>query len=175
VSDYGGDEQFDDRVLAWYDAESFANGQPADLVFGQPDFYHIASNNGVDGIGPDSLSNPLGMTVDSSSNLYIADSGNNRVLEYDNPFQGFNPADGPRLTPPGTETGSAGDTVADRVFGTCGSFVENDCAGSDYADMLGGPEDVAFDPNNGALYISTSEPARYVAATQGVIPLGALP
>ncbi len=38
------------------------------------------------------------MTVDTSSNLYITDSGNNRVLEYDNPFQGFVPGSGPRLT-----------------------------------------------------------------------------
>ena len=61
VSDGGGNEQFDNRVLAWYDAKTFTNGQPADLVFGQPDFYHIAANNGVNGLGsagPDTLSNP---------------------------------------------------------------------------------------------------------------------
>ena len=62
------------------------------------------------------------MTVDSSSNLYITDSGNSRVLEYDNPFSGFVPGSGPRLTPQSTPSGSAGDTIADRVFGTCGNF-----------------------------------------------------
>ena len=67
------------------------------------------------------------MTVDSSSNLYIVDSGNSRVLEYDNPFSGFVPGSGPRLTPPGTPSGSAGDTIADRVFGTCGDFTTNFC------------------------------------------------
>jgi hypothetical protein len=161
VSDGTGNELYQNRVLAWYDAKPFQNGQPADLVFGQPDFYHTAANNGVNGLGspgPDTLSAPLGMTVDSSSNLYITDSGNGRVLEYDNPFSGFVPGSGPRLTPPGTASGSAGDTIADRVFGTCQSFVENDCASSDYAEMLGGPESVAFDPKNGALYISLSYP-----------------
>jgi hypothetical protein len=150
------------RVLAWYDAQSFTNGQPADLVFGQPDFYHIAGNNGVNGLGnpgPDTLSVPQGMTVDSSSNLYIVDSGNNRVLEYDNPFQGFVPGTGPRLTPPGTASGSAGDTIADRVFGTCQHFDFNNCASSDYADELFGPQSVAFDPKNNALYISNNDPA----------------
>ncbi len=39
--------------------------------------------------GPDTLEVPAGMTVDTSSNLYIVDSGNNRVLEYDNPFLGI--------------------------------------------------------------------------------------
>ena len=156
MNDYLGLNQ--NRVLAWYDAKTFTNGQPADLVFGQPDFYHIAANNGVNGLGsagPDTLSIPLGMTVDSSSNLYIVDSGNGRVLEYDNPFSGFVPGSGPRLTPPGTPSGSAGDTIADRVFGTCGDFTTNVCnPSSGTADTLSSPESVAFDPKNSALYIS---------------------
>ena len=32
VTDGAGDAQFDNRVLAWYDAKTFTNGQPADLV-----------------------------------------------------------------------------------------------------------------------------------------------
>ena len=161
VSDGGGNEQFSNRVLAWYDAKTFANGQPADLVFGQPDFYHTAGNNGFNGpgqAGPDTLETPAGMTVDSSSNLYIVDTGNSRVLEYDNPFAGFVPANGPRLTTPGTPSGSSGDTVADRVFGTCGDFTQNSCLSTDFADQLSGPEDVAFDPKNNALYVSLNNP-----------------
>jgi len=158
VTDGAGDAQFDNRVLAWYDAKTFTNGQPADLVFGQPDFYHIAANNGVNGPnqpGPDTLSGPLGMTVDNNSNLYIADSGNGRVLEYNNPFQGFVPGSGPRLTTPGTPSGSAGDTIADRVFGTCGDFTTNSCTPSfGTASTLSSPQSLAFDPKNGALYVS---------------------
>ena len=108
VADGSGNELFQNRVLAWYDAKTFTNGQPADLVFGQPDFYHTAGNDGVNGpnqAGPDTLEVPAGMTVDSSSNLYIVDTGNNRVLEYNNPFLGFVPGTGPRLTPSGTPSG----------------------------------------------------------------------
>ncbi len=155
------DEVFQNRVLAWYDAKTFTNGQPADLVFGQPDFYHIAANNGVENLGnpgPDTLDIPVGLTVDSSSNLYIVDSGNDRVLEYNNPFQGFVPGTGPRLTPPGTAPGSAGDTIADVVFGTCGSFIENDCDGTVPADLLSDPGAIAFDPKNNALYVSLGDP-----------------
>ena len=156
VSDGTNTAQSDNRVLAWYDAKTFQNGQPADLVFGQPDFYHIAPNNGVNGAGqpgPDTLSGPLGLTVDNSSNLYIVDSNNNRVLEYNNPFQGFNPANGPQ----------SGAVIANRVFGTCGSFVENDCtSNSGTATTLSDPQSVAFDPKNGALYVSEADPAAVV-------------
>ena len=47
------------------------------------------------------LCNPTSVSVDSASNLYIADRANNRILEFDNPFVG---------------TASA-QTTADRVFG----------------------------------------------------------
>ena len=162
------------RVLAWYDAKTFTNGQPADLVFGQPDFYHTAGNNGSEGLGnpgPDTLAIPIAMTVDSSSDLYIVDSSNNRVLEYNNPFQGFVPGSGPRLTPSGTAPGSAGDTIADTVFGTCGSFIGNSCDPTDYADLLNDPEGVAFDPKNGALYISLTNPAAVFEYNSPLTPM----
>jgi NHL repeat len=135
------EENNQNRVLAWYDAATFQNGQPADIVFGQPDFFHTAPNNGmassdVGGVGPDSLESPIGMTVDSSSNLYIVDSGNDRVLEYNNPFLGFVPGTGPRITPVNTPPGSAGDSVADTVFGTCGSFTGNACNPSSGTNRL---------------------------------------
>jgi hypothetical protein len=45
--------------------------------------------------------------VDGAGNLYVADVGNSRVLEYDSPL--------------------TTDTVADRVFGQAGSFTTGDC------------------------------------------------
>ena len=101
------------RVLAWYDAQSFRQRtRPPTLVFGQPDFYHTAANTDVRGAEwlrvPTLSTYPPGMTVDNSSNLYIVDNGNNRVLEYNNPFSGIQPGNGPVLTPPGTPSGSAG-------------------------------------------------------------------
>jgi len=72
------------RVLAWRNASSFTNGAPADLVIGQPDFNSITANNG--GIGAGTLSSPYGVAVTPIGNLYVADKGNNRVLEYNTPF-----------------------------------------------------------------------------------------
>src|SRR5580658_5294345 len=78
---YVADED-NNRVLGWRDAASFSDGAPADLVIGQPDFISsdclAASNN--------SLCIPAGVAADGSGNLYVADYGNSRVLEYTNPF-----------------------------------------------------------------------------------------
>jgi sugar lactone lactonase YvrE len=68
----------------------------ADIVLGQPDFNSKAGNNG----GPPSASTlwqPVDVTVDRFGNVWVADSANNRVLEYDNPL--------------------VTDVVADRVIG----------------------------------------------------------
>jgi hypothetical protein len=67
------------RVLGWMDAATFANGDPADLVIGQPDFLSGACNNL--GVSATSLGVPYGVAVDTDGNLYHADSSNSRVLE----------------------------------------------------------------------------------------------
>ena len=66
------------RVLGWRDASHFTNGAMADLVIGQPDRFSTA---------PNSLNHPGGLAVDPAGNLWIADSGNHRVLRYPAPFQ----------------------------------------------------------------------------------------
>ncbi|HWE48350.1 MAG TPA: hypothetical protein VG273_01075 [Bryobacteraceae bacterium] len=73
------------RVLAFHSAVAFANGQKADLVMGQIDF---ASTFGR---GPGTslttgLSSPSGLAVDAAGNLYVVDSGNNRILRFPKPF-----------------------------------------------------------------------------------------
>jgi NHL repeat-containing protein len=78
-----------------------------------------------------------GVAVDSSGNVYAADFGNHRVLEFDNPL--------------GT-CGSC-DTVADRVFGQP-DFVSTGCnTGGISATSLCGPSDVAVD-SAGNLYVA---------------------
>jgi sugar lactone lactonase YvrE len=69
------------RVLG-YD-RPFDTDAVADLVFGQPDFESRVSDNG--GVGAGSLSYPGGVAVDAAGNLWVADTLNHRVLEYDNP------------------------------------------------------------------------------------------
>ena len=77
-------DTLNNRVLAWKDSTGFSNGQPADLVIGQPDKYSTAAS-GPGTTFTTGLSYPTGLAV-YKSDLYVADSGNNRVLRYPAPF-----------------------------------------------------------------------------------------
>ena len=68
------------RVLGWASAAALSNGKAADIVISQPDFFSTTCNNG--GVSASSLCAPVGVAVDGSGNLYVADNINNRVLEY---------------------------------------------------------------------------------------------
>jgi hypothetical protein len=129
------------RVLGWADASSFANGQAADLVIGQPTFTSVACNKG--GVSAASLCRPLAAAVDGAGNLYVADSANNRVLEYDSPF--------------------TSDQRADRVYGQLGSFTSAACnkGGRVAAATLCGPSGVALDAS-GNLYVADTKNNRTV-------------
>ncbi|RRR70559.1 MAG: hypothetical protein EI684_13180 [Candidatus Viridilinea halotolerans] len=67
------------RVLIWNNLEAFEDGDPADLVLGQPDF---TSNTALNPPTASSLNAPMGLAVDRYGMLYVADSGNQRVLVY---------------------------------------------------------------------------------------------
>jgi uncharacterized protein (TIGR03437 family) len=81
------------RVLGFKNALSFANGQKADIVIGQLDFLSNTAQ------GPGSVANggrstglavPTGLTTDSKGNLYVVDTGNNRILRFPKPFSNPN-------------------------------------------------------------------------------------
>ncbi|MFB3827278.1 MAG: hypothetical protein ACE15B_10940 [Bryobacteraceae bacterium] len=79
VSDTG-----NNRVLAWRNAAQFSNGAPADLIIGQRDKYSTFA------LGPGTtfsvgLNSPTGLAV-RDGNLYVVDSGNNRILRFPSPF-----------------------------------------------------------------------------------------
>jgi uncharacterized protein (TIGR03437 family) len=57
----------------------FTNGQRADAVIGQADFFGFAS-----GTAGNRFNSPRGIAVDSSDRLYVADGGNNRVSVFSN-------------------------------------------------------------------------------------------
>ena len=136
------------RVLGWNSVKAFTNGAPADLVIGQPDFCSNAFNSG--GTSGSSLYYPLGVAVDGSGNLYVADTSNNRVLEYNTPFAGSFP--------------SAGG-VASLVFGQGGSFTSN-TANYDgvSANSLNSPSGVAVDAS-GDLYVADTSNNRVLEYT----------
>src|SRR5690606_5707927 len=82
---YASDTQ-NHRVLAWSSTLRFADGAPADLVIGQIGFNSVFSNSGSTTPSASSLDTPKGLAIDGGGDLYVADSGNNRVLRFRRPF-----------------------------------------------------------------------------------------
>jgi len=121
------------RILAWADATAFVNGAPADKILGQIDPYR-GSCNGT-GLNASSLCGPRAVEVDVSGNLYVSDTGNHRVLEFDTPF--------------------SSDLVADRVYGQNGNFLSATCnlGGTPGAATLCTPVGLSLDAS-GNLYLS---------------------
>jgi sugar lactone lactonase YvrE len=117
------------RVLRWNSAEGFLIGAPADLVIGQISVF--GADRFADCRLPtgSNLCQPAGIAVDHKGNLYVADTGYNRVLEY------FAPV--------------INHPTANVVFGL-GSSNNN---GGVNADSLSGPQGLAIDSNNN-LYVA---------------------
>ena len=97
------------RVLLYRNVATKAPGDGADAVFGQGDM-----NTALCGAGANGLCQPTGVSLDRGDNLLVADTGNNRVLEYNDPLD---------------------DRTADRVIGQ-DNFSDNSCnrGGSSPAD-----------------------------------------
>jgi sugar lactone lactonase YvrE len=102
------------------------NREPATVVYGQLGSFTSTANN-----GGNSFNSPIGVTVDSASNVYIADWGSSRVLVY-----------------------APGSTTAFRVYGQLGSFTSSTANnGGISADSLSFPAAVAVD-GAGNVYIA---------------------
>jgi uncharacterized protein (TIGR03437 family) len=138
------------RVLVWKDSAHFKSGDPADLVIGQPTLRTAFAN--VDGGTAQtptatSLSAPMGIAVDQSSGaLYVADSGNNRILRYPRPV-----AQGGRITPDAV--------IGQSAFTTANSAAVN-------ASTLNQPAGLATGPN-GDLFVADSGNNRVLEFAQG--------
>ena len=81
------------RVLGWSNANNVSQGTFADMVLGQPaavtgglDFTATAPwvPGSADNLGLDA---PTGVAVDAAGNVYVADSGNNRILRFPTPYK----------------------------------------------------------------------------------------
>lgn len=84
-------DTFNSRVLRFASVAALSNGAAAEGVLGQPD---VTSSSGA--AGASGLSFPHSLTVDSAGRLWVADTGNSRVLRFDNAARKPNgaPADG---------------------------------------------------------------------------------
>jgi len=72
-------DQNNNRILRY--SPPFVNNTAANLVIGQTSF-----TTGTAGTSTSMLNNPANIAFDSSGNLWVADDGNNRILEYKYPF-----------------------------------------------------------------------------------------
>jgi len=80
-------DSFNNRILGFRDARNV--GTTADIVIGQQDLLHTTANFATaDPNSPteSTVNTPLGLAVASNGDLYVADSGNSRVLRFPRPF-----------------------------------------------------------------------------------------
>lgn len=78
------------RILGFRDARRVRPGDAADVVIGQPDFRRAVPNypSGDPNKPTDSnMAAPTAIAVDSDGNLWVADTGNGRVLRFPTPFE----------------------------------------------------------------------------------------
>lgn len=77
-------DTLNNRVMGWKNATGFTNGQAADLIIGQPDKYST-SPGGPGTTFSTGLNLPVGLAV-LNGDLFVADTGNNRILRFRAPF-----------------------------------------------------------------------------------------
>lgn len=137
------------RVLIWKDSVRFRSGDPADMVIGQPTLRTGAPNVDSSSSKPSqtSLFAPTGLAVNpADGTLYVADSGNNRVLRYPRPV-----AQTGRITP-------------DAVIGQL-DFTSSVSALVS-ASSLSSPEGLAIGPN-GDLFVADTRNNRVLEFAPG--------
>jgi uncharacterized protein (TIGR03437 family) len=134
------------RVLRFRDPFANSKVQP-DAVYGQPDF-----NTNSAGTSASSMSKPRAVACDAAGNLWVADTGNNRVLRF--------AANSLSSTPP---------PPADTVIGQkdFASFAPN-AGGQVSASGLNTPSGLTFDAQ-GNLYVADSNNNRVVEFPASVL------
>jgi sugar lactone lactonase YvrE len=78
------------RVLRY--SPPFTNFMAASLVLGQPNFTSVGGSASQTTVGGTGGGGPTGLAFDVSGNVWVADTGNNRVLRFDAPFKNGQPA-----------------------------------------------------------------------------------
>lgn len=129
------------RVLGWESLAALTTGKFPDIVIGQIDF-----ESATPGTSATSLSSPSGIAVDAAGNVYVADTGNSRVLMFPDPFTIFE------------KDGQFSNFQASVVLGQVGNFTSASCdvaTSSPDSETLCGPQDVAVDSDNNVYVADT--------------------
>jgi len=143
-------DTFNHRILR-YPADA-GDGGDAEVVFGQAGFFESNANRGQSDPDAGTLNFPSGIHVDGFGVLWVADSGNNRVLAFYNASSraSGDPAD--MIYGQSTETGKSPGSAANRFNGPVAVY-----------------SDAAY-----RLYVSDRQNARVLRfdATNVVVPFG---
>ncbi len=138
------------RVLVWNSLPK-ANGQAADVVLGQPDFLQHLTNGGQGTATASTMAFPSAVHA-AKGMVFVADSGNNRVLVYSTL-----PAVGAAL-------------AATRVLGQADAQGRIPTADINDIAHLAGP--VAITSDNANLYVADRDANRIVAYDLGTVKTG---
>jgi len=85
-------DTYNHRVLRYASATALLNGAPAEGVLGQANFNGGTHNRDGVGAKANSFHIPLGVHVDRTGRLWVADYGNHRVVYFDNAAEKWNGA-----------------------------------------------------------------------------------
>ena len=116
---------------------AFQSGENASLVIGQTDFSGLQNHAGT----PGGLATPTAVAIDSSGNLWVADSSNSRVLEFKAPLT----------------TGES----ASVVLGQPSLTTVGECLGTGNLNETCDPEGLAFD-SSGNLWVADASRNNWV-------------
>lgn len=126
-------DHFNHRVLRYASADSLANGAAAEIVLGQNAFL-----TNTPGVSATAMREPFDVAIDSEGNLWVADTGNHRILRFPNAAT--------------ITTGAAANLVLGQPD------LSTSVSGTD-PDQLNRPSALDFDAN-GNLYIGDGDNAR---------------
>ncbi len=121
------------QVYILFQNNSFL-GPGSDYVVGQPDFLTTTANSGASATAK-TLNTPQGIAVNADGNLFIVDSGNNRVLIYTKPIE-------------------ANAVAADTVLGA--SSLTEQASADCNATHLSSPSGIAIDKSGGVFVADTA-------------------
>ncbi len=115
------------------------------------------------------LSSPTRLAIDASNDLFVVDSGNNRVVEQPASSEQVAVnlgATSTAITPTSIAVDAAGDLyVTDSVSASVVEFAPGSTNGNALVTGLGAPKDVAVDLN-GSLYVADTSMASVFAANR---------